>query len=171
MAASALFPQHQTWSKAAHRSVLHAISVAATALTHAWSRAASSRQALTGRAAQADRLRTEIALLSEELSLKDERWGRIHPHRRPHYGPVQRMRILELCTARGWSNLQTAERFHVTEETIASWMRRLDEGGEAGLVRAEEPEADLSRARQEEDRAGPGSCRLAPRRQHRREDA
>jgi transposase len=48
------------------------------------------------------------------------------------------MRILELRAARGWSIQQTAERFHVTEETIASWMRRLDEGGEAGLVRAEE---------------------------------
>ncbi|NOT29067.1 MAG: helix-turn-helix domain-containing protein [Planctomycetes bacterium] len=33
----------------------------------------------------------------------------------------------------------TAEGFHVSEETIASWMRRLDEGGEAGLVRAEVP--------------------------------
>jgi transposase InsO family protein len=49
------------------------------------------------------------------------------------------MRILELRAARGWSIQQTAQRFHVTEETIASWMRRLDEGGEAGLVRAEEP--------------------------------
>ena len=49
------------------------------------------------------------------------------------------MRILELRAARGWSAQQTAERFHVTVETIASWMRRLDEGGEAGLVHTEEP--------------------------------
>lgn len=132
-------PHHKTWSRAAHRSVLHAISVAATALTHAWSRAASSRQTLTCRAAELDRLRTEIALLSEELSLKDERWERVSPHRRPHYRPVQRLRILELRAARGWSVQQATERFHVSEETIASWMRRLDEGGEAGLVRSEEP--------------------------------
>jgi transposase InsO family protein len=122
-----------------HHSALHAISVAATALARAWSRAASSRQALTRRVVELDRLRTEVALLAEELALKDERWERVHPHRRPHYRPVQRLRILELRAARGWSVQQTAERFHVSEETIMSWMRRLDESGEAGLVRADEP--------------------------------
>ena len=59
--------------------------------------------------------------------------------RRPHYGPIQRMRILELRAARGWSNAQTADRFHVTEDTIATWMRRLDREGEEGLVQVGEP--------------------------------
>ena len=59
--------------------------------------------------------------------------------RRPYYGPVARMRILQLRAARGWSAKQVADRFMVTEETIASWMRRLDEEGEAGLVRLQEP--------------------------------
>jgi transcriptional regulator with XRE-family HTH domain len=131
-------------------------------------------------------MRTEIALIAEELSLKDERWRRVHPHRRPHYGPVQRMRILELRAARGWSAQQTAERFHVTEETITSWMRRLDEAGEAGLVHTEEPlnkfpdfVAYLVRSLK---RTCPSlgkkkiaqvlaSRRHAPRRQHGREDA
>ncbi len=78
-------------------------------------------------------------MLSEELELKDARWARVPARRRPYYGPVQRMRILQLRAARGWSAKQTADRFLVTEETIASWMRRLDEEGEAGLVQTAEP--------------------------------
>jgi transposase InsO family protein len=49
------------------------------------------------------------------------------------------MQILQLKAARGWSARQVAERFMVTEETIASWMRRLDEEGEAGLVQLTQP--------------------------------
>src|SRR5689334_12880035 len=113
MPISASLPRPDARSNVTRRSVLHAISIAATALTHAWSRAASGRRALRAEA-ESNRLRTEIALLSEELELKDKRWDRIHPHRRPHYGPMQRMRILELRAARGWSVQQTAERFHVT---------------------------------------------------------
>ncbi len=49
------------------------------------------------------------------------------------------MRILELRAARGWSTAQAARRFLVTEDTIVSWIRRVDEGGERALVRLEEP--------------------------------
>jgi DNA-binding transcriptional regulator YiaG len=118
---------------AVHRSILHAISMAATALTQAWSRGVRHSPA------EMERLRTEVGLLREELDLKDARFARVPARRRPHYGPVQRMRILELRAARGWSARQVAERFLVSEETIANWMRRLDEEGEAGLVRLEEP--------------------------------
>ncbi len=117
--------------------MLHAISVAAMAMTSAWSRASrSSRQRSL---AEVDRLRSENALLTEELELKDTRWARVPARRRPYYEPVQRMRILELRAARGWSTQQTSDRFLVRGETIASWMRRLDEEGEAALVRLAEP--------------------------------
>ncbi len=43
------------------------------------------------------------------------------------------MRILELRAIRGWSVHQTAARFLVTEETIVSWSRRLEEEG--GFIR------------------------------------
>ena len=49
------------------------------------------------------------------------------------------MRILELRAARGWSNVQTADRFLVTEDTIVTWMRRIDWEGEEGLVQVGEP--------------------------------
>ena len=132
-------PLPRGWSKIVRTGVLHAVSVAAMAMTSAWSKASSGRSSLQRALAEVDRLRSEIALLTEELELKDARWARVPARRRPYYGPVQRMRILQLRAARGWSAKQTADRFLVTEETIASWMRRLDEEGEAGLVQTEEP--------------------------------
>jgi len=84
--------------------------------------------------ADLEEARTEIALLKEELSIKDARWSRVSARQRPQYGPVQRMRILQLRAARGWSTAQAAQVFTVTEETIVSWFRRIDEGGERALV-------------------------------------
>jgi putative transposase len=85
------------------------------------------------------RLTEEILLLKEELRLKDARMNRIPAQRRPHYLPTERLAILELRAARGWSQAQTADRLLVTPATIASWMGRLDEEGPAALVRMHEP--------------------------------
>ena len=132
-------PLPRGWRKVTRAGVLHAISVAAMAMTAAWSKASAGRSSRQRALADVDRLRTEVALLKEELELKDARWARVPARRRPYYGPVQRMRILQLRAVRGWSTRQVADRFVLTEETIASWMRRLDEEGEAALVRLEEP--------------------------------
>jgi hypothetical protein len=70
--------------------------------------------------AEVDRLRTEVAMLLEELDLKDARWARVPARRRPFYGPVPKMRILQLRAGRGWTTRQTADRFLVTEDTVAS---------------------------------------------------
>ena len=86
-----------------------------------------------------DRAHTEIALLKEEIAIKDARWSRIQPRRRPYYGPIQRMRILKLKAARGWTAAQTARIFLVTEATITSWLDRIDEEGERALVQTTEP--------------------------------
>ncbi len=42
------------------------------------------------------------------------------------------MRILKLKAARGWSSSQVAQVFAITEETIASWLKRVDEAVAAG---------------------------------------
>ena len=63
----------------------------------------------------------------------------IAPQRRPHYPPTERMAILELKAARGWSLEQTARAFLVTAATIASWLSRLDEEGSDALVQTREP--------------------------------
>ena len=127
------------WTKIVRSAVVQAISVASLALTHAWSRAATASSPRRRLQAQLDRLRTEVALLREELEIKDARLNRVPPRKRPHYEPVQRMRILELKAARSWSRKQTADRFLLTEETIASWNRRIDEEGENALIQTPEP--------------------------------
>lgn len=129
-------PRH--WTRHLRSGVLHAISLAQVALTHAWGRAAT-RSPASRHQAEIDRLRAEVTHLEEELAIKDSRWRRHSPRRRPHYGPTQRMQILRLRAARGWSVAQVAERFLLTEMTIENWMRRLDDGGEEALVRLEEP--------------------------------
>jgi hypothetical protein len=65
--------------------------------------------------------------------------SRIAPYRRPHYAPLERMAILELRAARGWTAVRTAERFLLTPASIASWMQRLDEEGPEALVQIREP--------------------------------
>ena len=61
-----------------------------------------------------------VALLEEELRIKDARMARIDPRKRPHYPPSERMAILEFRAAHGWSQQQTADAFQLTAATISS---------------------------------------------------
>jgi hypothetical protein len=67
------------------------------------------------------------------------RMARIAPANRPHYPPTERLAILALKAARGWNNAQTARAFLLTDMTIASWLKRIDESGSDALVRLPEP--------------------------------
>ena len=95
------------WREHVKSGILHAISLASVALTVARSRA-TSRKRLP---AELEQAKTELALLREELSIKDGRWERSRSRRRPHYTPIQRMRILQLRAARGWRLERTARVF------------------------------------------------------------
>ena len=64
---------------------------------------------------------------------------RIPAQRRPHYPPTERLAILELRAARGWSTAETPRRLLVTPRTVSSWMSRLDDEGPDALVRLPEP--------------------------------
>src|SRR5262249_5958280 len=86
-----------------------------------------------------DELEHEIAMLREEIRVKDARLARIAAPRRPHYVPSERLAILELRAVRGWSLAQTARVFQVTTATIASWSKRLDEVGPTALLRTPGP--------------------------------
>ncbi len=123
------------WPKHIKSGVLHAISLASVILVYARANAAGGRR-LTTKLEQAE---TEIALLREEISIKDGRWERSWSRRRPHYTPIQRMRLLQLRAARGWNLEKTAQIFLLDLQTLQSWMRRLDEHGERQLIRTVEP--------------------------------
>jgi transposase-like protein len=80
-----------------------------------------------------------LALLQEEMRIKDARMLRIPAQRRPHYPPIERLAILELRAARGWSRSQTARHLLVTPATVCTWMSRLDEEGPRAIVRTHQP--------------------------------
>ena len=95
-------PLPRDWTSSVKFAVVQAISLASVAPTIARSRAAGGdrERRLQGQVDAAD---TEIALLREELNIKDARWSRLHSRRRPHYTPIQRMRILQVKATRRWN--------------------------------------------------------------------
>ncbi len=129
----------RSWPKHVRSAVLHVISLAHYAMTYARGWAANSLNARVRLQAKLSAALNEIAKLREELRIKDVRMARIDPHRRPHYPAVERMAILELKAARGWSLAQAARTFHVTPATIASWLKRTDESSPSALVQMREP--------------------------------
>ncbi len=123
------------WPGHVKSGILHAISLASVVLSFARGRVTGHRRLQ----AQLEQATTEIALLREELYIKDSRWERARSKRRPHYTPVQRMRILQLRAARGWTMEKTARIFLIDLQTLLIWMRRLDEHGERDLIQTIEP--------------------------------
>jgi transposase len=124
----------KNWPENVKSAVLETIGLAqyATAHTRGW--AANSPNARIRLTAENDRLNAEVALLREEIRIKDARIRQLAPHQRPNYPPAERMAILQLKTARNWSLEQTAKTFLVTAATIASWMKRLEDKGPDALV-------------------------------------
>ena len=94
-AMAALLPRQ--WPEHARTAVLHAVSLASTAAT-----IVRGRWSQRGHRADLD-AQDEVALLREELRIKDDRMARLVAARRPHYQPPSRMAILELRARRGWS--------------------------------------------------------------------
>ena len=132
-------PVPSGWPKNVKSAVLHVISLAqyAIAATRGW--AADALNPRARQAAEDDQLKQEIQLLREELRIKNARLAKIDPRHRPFYPPTERMAILELKAARGWSLAQTARAFLVEPETIAAWLKRADEDGPGSLVQMPGP--------------------------------
>ena len=93
-------PLPKGWPRIIRSAVIHAISLAQFSLTHTRSWAANNWNARIRLKAEKDRLRQEVALLQEEMRIKDARMMRIPAQRRPHYLPTERLAILELRAAR-----------------------------------------------------------------------
>ena len=127
------------WPASVKSAVLHVISLAQFAAAHTRGWAANSINARVRLKAELNHAKQEIAVLREEIRIKDARMAHIPPHRRPFYPPAERLAILELKAARGWSLEQTARAFLVAAATIASWMKRLDERGPEALVQLRQP--------------------------------
>ena len=62
----------------------------------------------------------------ELCRLLSERWDKLPEHRRPHYTPHQRFRILELKKLLGWTREETAARCSVSVGTVTRWEREVN---------------------------------------------
>ncbi len=129
----------KSWPATVRSAMLHVVSLAKYAAVYTRSWAADSPNARVRLRAEKDRLLQEVALLREEKRIKDARMTSLPPHRRPFYPAPERLAILEVRAARGWSLDQTAKSFLVCPKTIASWMKQLDEEGSDALVQLRTP--------------------------------
>ena len=132
-------PTPSYWPDGARALLLKVVSLAHWAAIRTRSWAADSRLQRVRLTGQLDKAKNEVTLLNEELRIKDTRMAKVPARSRPYYPPTERMAILELKAARGWNMKQTADTFLVEPETIASWLRRLDEEGDSALVQLDSP--------------------------------
>jgi hypothetical protein len=89
------------WTKHIRSALIYAVSLAGQALLIARGQLVARRSLRHRFQAELDQANTEIALLKEELEIKDARWSRLSSRKRPRHTPIQRMRILQLKAARG----------------------------------------------------------------------
>jgi hypothetical protein len=108
-------PLPENWPEHVKTGIIHVISLVQIALTVARARS-KKRGAVARLQAKVEEQAGEISLLKEELSLRDLRMARVKPRRRPHYRGVERLKILALKAARGWSAAQAAERLFLHRE-------------------------------------------------------
>ena len=129
----------RAWPELARAAVVQIASLTRVALarTRAW--CANSRLARVQLRGRLDRTEEEVALLREEMRIKDARLARMPAPQRPRYSPEERLAILVLRAARGWNTTQTARAFLLSPPTLASWMHRLDEAGDDALLKMPAP--------------------------------
>ena len=132
-------PLPKGWKQSVKSAVIHALSLAFKTITLALGHLSDSDHLPVRMAAQLKRLKMENAQLKEMIAIKDARMIRLDPKRRPYYSPAERMRILELKSITGMSNKQAAEVFLVSNITIASWKKRIDEEGHNALLQIKYP--------------------------------
>jgi len=71
-------------------------------------------------AARIAALEVENVQLKEELRIKDARMARLDPRKRPHFAGDERLAILTLRAARGWTTAETARRFMLMATVLAA---------------------------------------------------
>ncbi len=132
-------PLPKGWPKHVTSAVVCATALARAVVTHVRGCALNSPIECVRMRAEAERVTTLAAQQVEELFLLRTRFERVPPKSRPHFSPPERLRVLQLKAARGWSAAETARRLLLAPSTVAAWLKRLDEEGEQALVRVPVP--------------------------------
>jgi len=95
-------PLPKRWGTHVKSAILHVIALAQYALTYSRSLAADSSNERVRLKAENDRLTQEVALLREEIRIKDVRMAQIAPQRRPHYPPTPLADRLDMLVFQGF---------------------------------------------------------------------
>jgi len=129
----------RSWPDQAKRACVHPAGLAHVAIRKVRGLLTDSPRKAACLAAERDAALAELAQAREEARILRARTEGVDPRRRPHYPPPERLAILTLRAAAGWTSEETTKRFLLTPATIANWMRRVDEHGEKELVSLREP--------------------------------
>lgn len=132
-------PLPSSWTEHVKSGALHAIGLARFALLHVRGWCANSPIARARLAAERDAALAAVAQAREEARILRTRLAALPAKNRPHYAAEERLAILMVRAATGWTAAETARRFLISEETIASWMKRVDEQGQDALLRCRVP--------------------------------
>ena len=116
-AAETTLPLPSGWPKTVKTGLLHVVGLARIALIDVRAGFASGPSDAKA-AARTAALESELAQLREELRIKDARMLRLDPRKRPHFTGEERLAILVLRAARGWTTAETARRFLLTAATV-----------------------------------------------------
>ena len=119
-------PLPKGWTELTLQAVLHVFALARIVLLNAGNWPDGPECDTLRLRVENDRLKSEIALLQRELEIKDARFARLEPRKRPHYLPHERLAILVIQAACGFGNTQIARRFQVTLQTIRNWIQGKD---------------------------------------------
>ena len=113
------------WTEIAKSGLVNAVALARLTLLQVLSGFENGRAPKARLLSEIERLRARIAQLESELAVKDRRMTQLAPFKRPHYSPPDRLQILLLMAATGWTLAETARPFLVSAQTIANWRKRL----------------------------------------------
>ena len=127
------------WPRYTRSAVVHVIGLAQYVIAYTRGWAANNPNERIRWKARAERAEASQAQDREIERIKDTRMAKIPPHKRPHYDAEDRLAILAVRAAKAWTKTKTAEVFLVTEDTIASWTKRVDEEGPDALIQLREP--------------------------------
>ena len=97
-------------------------------------RVASEASPVLRMMAQRDHTAGETELLRREIEILRAQRAAMPPHRRPDYGPVQRLAIIQLMRLRGWSVAIVAQRFVLHANTGRSWIKVVEGRGNLRLL-------------------------------------
>jgi transposase InsO family protein len=132
-------PLPARWPRRLKTALLYAIGLERTALLEVRAGFENSPDPRAALLAEVDRLRELVEIKDEVNRLLRARIETITAAKRPHYSPEDRQAIVELRARTGWTLAQTARELVLAAQTVANWMRRIDEQGPDALLQTPTP--------------------------------